>query len=48
MKTIDHQGFLPMPNAMGRCVAIKTQAGFQIINKINGFVRIFQLFCKSS
>ena len=48
MKTIEHQGFLPIPNAMGRSVAVKAQAGFQIINKINGFVRICQFFCKSS
>ncbi|MGA3143562.1 MAG: hypothetical protein ABSF10_11165 [Verrucomicrobiota bacterium] len=40
MKTIENQGFLPIPSAMGRSVAVKTQAAFQIINKINGFVHI--------
>jgi len=40
MKTIENQGFLPIPSAMGRSVAVKTQGAFQIINKINGFVHI--------
>ena len=35
MKIIENQGFLPIPNAMGRSVAVKTQAAFQIINKIH-------------
>jgi hypothetical protein len=41
MKTIENQGFLPIPNAMGLSVAVKTQAAFQIINKINGFAHVF-------
>ena len=37
MKTIEHQGLLATPDAMGRRVPVKTPAAFQINNEINGF-----------
>jgi hypothetical protein len=40
MKTIENKGFLPIPNAMGRSVSVKTPAAFQIANKINGFEHV--------
>ena len=40
MKTTENKGFLTTPNPMGRSVAVKTPANFQIANKINGFEHI--------
>jgi len=40
MKTFENKGFLPVPNAMGWSVPVKTPAAFQIANKINGFEHI--------
>jgi hypothetical protein len=40
MKTIENQGFLTTPNAMGRSVPVKTPTAFQITNKIKGFEHV--------
>jgi hypothetical protein len=40
MKTIENQGFLTTPNAMGRSVPVKMPLAFQITNEINGFVHV--------
>ena len=38
MKTIENQGFLTAPHAMGWSVPAKTPAEFENVNEINGFV----------
>ena len=38
MKTIENQGFLTAPPAMGWSVPAKTPAEFENVNEINGFV----------
>jgi hypothetical protein len=40
MKSIENKGFLTTPSAMGRSVAVKLPANFQIANKISGFEHI--------
>ena len=40
MKTIENQGFLTTPNAVGRSEAVKMPANFKISNKINGFEHV--------
>jgi hypothetical protein len=40
MKTIENQGFLTTPKAMGRSVQVKMPAVLRIANKINGFVHV--------
>jgi hypothetical protein len=40
MKTIENQGFLATPNAIGRSEAVKTPACFQNASKVNGFEHI--------
>ena len=40
MKTIENQGFLTTPDAMGRSGPVKTPAAFQIANEISGFEHV--------
>lgn len=37
MKTIEYQGLLTTPSAMGRSVPVKSPSRFTIVNEIKGF-----------
>ena len=40
MNSVENQGFLTTPDAMGRSVPVKTPSSCQIANKINGFEHV--------